>query len=309
MKTDVYQFQALIVGMRQAYARGDNAMAYARGQLVDTAEGLDGNLVAATLIAYDLQTGSYTEYARTNPEDKEKWCAQLSAQIRTVLPQGGTILEVGVGEATTLAGVVKLLGKDLVSAYGFDLSWSRVDEGRQWLTDSGQNANLFVGDLFKIPLADNSIDVVYSSHSLEPNGGREEEAIAECLRVARKAVVLVEPAYELANTEARTYMENHGYVRGLRDAAERLGATVLQHRLLEHTTNPLNPSGVLILSKPQSTVSYGDNLSIWQCPLTGTPLNLNEDVFYAEEVGVAYPIFRGIPLLRPEHAIIASKCK
>ncbi len=309
MKSDVDQFQALIMGMRQAYARGDNAMAYARSQLVDTAGGVDGNLVAATLIAYDLQTGSYTGYARANPEDKGKWCAQLSAQIRTVLPQGGTILEVGVGEATTLAGVVKLLGKDLVSAYGFDLSWSRVDEGRQWLTGTGQNAKLFVGDLFNIPLVDNSIDVVYSSHSLEPNGGREEEAITECLRVARKAVVLVEPAYELANAEARTHMDNHGYVRGLRDAAERLGATVLEHRLLEHTSNPLNPSGVLILAKQQSTASYGDNLNIWQCPLTGSALSLNEDVFYAAEVGVAYPILRGIPLLRAEHAVIASKCK
>ena len=309
MKTDVYQFQALIMGMRQAYARGDNAMAYARSQLVDTAERLDGNLVAATLIAYDLQAGSYTEYARANPEDKEKWCAQLSEQIRTVLPKGGTVLEVGVGEATTLAGVVKLLGTNITSAYGFDLSWSRVDEGRQWLMGSGQNANLFVGDLFKIPLIDSSIDVVYSSHSLEPNGGREEEAIAECLRVARKAVVLVEPAYELANSKARAHMENHGYVRGLRDAAEELGATVLKHSLLKHSTNPLNPSGVLILAKPQPTVSHSDNLSIWQCPLTGSPLNLNKDIFYAEEVGIAYPIMRGIPLLRPEHAVIASKCK
>ncbi|MDA9094176.1 methyltransferase domain-containing protein [Methylophilaceae bacterium] len=295
--------------MHQAYARGDNAMAYARNHLAETDGEVGSNLLAATLIAYDLQTGSYTALARANPEALDKLCAQLSSWIRTVLPQGGTILEVGVGEATTLAGVVKLLGKDLVSAYGFDLSWSRVDEGRRWLTDFGQNANLFVGDLFNIPLVDNSMDVVYSSHSLEPNGGREEEAIAECLRVARHAVVLIEPAYELANAEARTRMDSHGYVRGLREAAERLGATVLEHSLLEHTSNELNPSGVLILAKQQTTASCVDNLNIWQCPLTDSRLSLNEDVFFAEEVGIAYPILRGIPLLRAEHAVVASKCK
>ena len=161
-----------------------------------------------------------------------------------------------VGEDTTLAEVVKLLDKDLISVYGFDVSWSRVAEGQQWLAEHGQEANLFVGDLFEIPLADSSIDVVYSSHSLEPNGGREETAIAECLRVAREAVVLVEPSYELATQEARALMEHHGYVRGLRETAERLGAKVLKHRLLAH-----------------------------------------EDVFYAPDMGIAYPILLGVPLI------------
>jgi ubiquinone/menaquinone biosynthesis C-methylase UbiE len=36
-----------------------------------------------------------------------------------------------------------------------------------------QQADLVVADLFHIPFADNSVDVVYTSHSLEPNGGRE----------------------------------------------------------------------------------------------------------------------------------------
>ena len=307
MRNDVEHFRALIYGMRAAYGRGDNAMDFARNQLADTVG--RSNLLAATLIAYDLQTGTYTAGVRANPEANRRWCNQLSDLIRTVLPRGGRILEVGTGEATTLAGVVSALGADLGGAYGFDLSWSRVAEGQEWLAERGQEANLFVGDLFEIPLADSSIDVVYSSHSLEPNGGWEEAAIAECLRVAREAVVLVEPSYELAKPEARARMEHHGYVRGLRETAERLGAKVLEHRLLAYCPNSLNPSGVLILAKQQSSRPTAKTMNIWRCPLTGASLEAHEDVFYAPDVGIAYPILRGVPLLRGEHAVVASKCR
>lgn len=97
-----------------------------------------------------------------------------------------------------------------------------------------------------IPLADNSIDVVYSSHSLEPNGGKEEAALQECLRVAKHAVVLIEPIYELSNQEAQARMRHRGYVRNLKAIAVSFGANVAEYRLLEPgvASNPLNPSGV-----------------------------------------------------------------
>lgn len=52
------------------------------------------------------------------------------------------------------------------------------------------------------------------------------EAVRECLRVARHAVVLGEPVYELASEAVEVRMRNDGYVRGLRAAAERLGAVI-----------------------------------------------------------------------------------
>lgn len=306
MKNDLERLRTLIQGMRDAYGRGENAMAFARDHLADTLGEKSENILAATLIAYDLQSGTYTQLARANPKENRQWCEQLGDIIRPVLPYGGCILEVGAGEATTLAGVVNVLDGDLGGAYGFDLSWSRVAKGQEWLAEQGQEANLFVADLFDIPLADNSMDVVYSSHSLEPNGGREEAAITECLRVAREAVVLVEPAYEMASPEGQQRMLHHGYVRGLRETAERLGATVLEHRLLAYFANPLNPSGVLILAKQKSKISASADKSIWRCPLTGASMVAHDDVFYASDVGIAYPILRGLPLLRSEHAVVAS---
>lgn len=197
--------------MRAAYSRGENVMARAR-KVLKRAE----NDPVSTLIAYDLQSGSYIEAARQDPDSNTRWCRQVAELIKDVLPSPmnistnfhkGTILEIGCGEATTLADVVKTLGTDKIQAYGFDLSWSRVAAGNDWLKENSANALLFVADLFHIPIAENSIDVVYTSHSLEPNRYREAAALSECLRVARRAVVIVEPIYELASGPARRRMD------------------------------------------------------------------------------------------------------
>ena len=164
----------------------------------------------ATLVFYDLQAGTCVANTKNNPDLNQQWCKHLANLIPPLLPKGGSLLELGVGEATTLNGVLQLLNTNVGDAYGFDISWSRIAFANHWLHANSQKANLFVADLMSIPLADNSIDVVYSSHSVEPNGGYELSCLTECLRIARHAVVLVEPLYELANPEAKQRMRNHG---------------------------------------------------------------------------------------------------
>ena len=301
MKSDMQELNSLITGMHLAFERGENAMAWARENVTN---GM--NTHVSTLIAYDLQSGSYVSYAQKNPKWIKQWTGQLANLIQPYIESGDTVLEVGVGEATTLAGVIKLIGYPDVLALGFDISFSRIAVARKWLEHNSIEARLFVGDLFHIPLEDNSVDVVYTSHSLEPNGGREEQALTELLRVARKAVVLVEPCYELANENAQQRMLEHGYVSGLKATAEKLAANVMEYGLLDVCSNKLNPSGVLSITK--SNPSQRNNGAIrWQCPLTGAPMNEQKDIYFATQVGIAYPVMRGIPLLRAEHAVLASK--
>ncbi|MBI4995416.1 MAG: methyltransferase domain-containing protein [Rhodocyclales bacterium] len=288
----------LLVGMRAAFARGENVMEYARSVL-----GRNDNLAVATLIAYDLQAGAYVRHARSDPEGKRRWCAQLAGLVAPHLPPDGSVMEVGVGEATTLAGVLAALPRKPGAAFGFDISWSRCAHGRGWLRHLGQSADLFVADLFHIPLADDSVDVVYTSHSLEPNGGRETAALQELLRVARRAVILVEPIYELAGVEAQTRMAHHGYVRNLRGVAEDLGATVSDYRLLDFYVNPLNPSGVVCIEK---SGARGGALPAWRCPLTHAALVRTPSAFASPETGLVYPVLDGIPLLCRDHAVLAS---
>lgn len=284
-------------------------MEWCREYLRSTKGRAEGNDLFATLVAYDLQAGSYVAAARAHRENNRRWCGQVARLLADALDDAGSILEVGVGEATTLGGVLSEIGERTTSAFGFDVSWSRVAEGKNWLAENGREATLFVADLLNIPMADGAVDVVYSSHSLEPNRGKEEEALRECLRVARRAVVLIEPLYELACPEAQSRMKQHGYVEGLRETAERLGAEVLDYRLLDYAPNPLNPSGVLYLGKScvSEHTSAGSHAEIWRCPITGAALKTGSEFFHAPEVGLAYPNLCGIPMLRTEHGIIASK--
>jgi hypothetical protein len=104
------QLNNLIRAMRAAFAEGRNAMQQARDML-SAEQGSSKNHVLATLIAYDLQAGSYVEGARRDPEAKQRWCQQLADLIDPVLPLGGSLLEVGVGEATTMGGGNKRIKK------------------------------------------------------------------------------------------------------------------------------------------------------------------------------------------------------
>lgn len=102
LRSDVAELRHLIMGMRAAYSRGENAMEYAR-QAASTV----GNSAIATLIAYDLQAGTYVAGVRANPEGNSRWCTQVGEILDPLLTKQGSLLEVGCGEATTLAEVLQ----------------------------------------------------------------------------------------------------------------------------------------------------------------------------------------------------------
>jgi ubiquinone/menaquinone biosynthesis C-methylase UbiE/uncharacterized protein YbaR (Trm112 family) len=286
--------------LKALYEQGTNISAYMRQE-----RRVERNTSEIIETAYELQTGSYIA-AMDDParsKHQKEYTAEIARTIRS-LCDPRSILEAGVGEATTLSGVLAHLGV-AVNSYGFDLSWSRIAFAKRWLRRQGiADTTLCTGDLFHLPFADQSIDVVYTSHSIEPNGGNEEPILRELYRVAREFLILLEPGYELANDEAQRRMETHGYCRNLPGIAASLGYNVLEHRLFPFTANPLNPTALTVIRKVEGRATTSHVLA---CPKFGTPLQAIGGMLFSPEALVVYPIVGGIPCLRIENGIFASK--
>ncbi|PID79117.1 methyltransferase type 11 [bacterium DOLZORAL124_64_63] len=286
--------------LQALYDQGHNITRLLRAE-----RGLDHNTADIIEMAYDLQTGSYIQ-GMSDPkyaDHKQEYTAEVARTILS-LCEPDSVMEAGVGEGTTLAGVLRNLPAG-IRAHGFDLSWSRAAFARRYLEKQKiRLATLCTGNLFAIPYADSSIDVVYTSHTIEPNGGQEKTLIQELYRVARRYLVLLEPGYELASPEARRHMRSHGYCRGIKAAAQELGYRILRHQLFPHTANPLNPTALTIIEKNADTEMPDEVLA---CPRFKTPLEKLGGLYFSPEALVVYPVVGGIPCLRIENGILASK--
>jgi len=286
--------------LKTLYEEGKNVSELLREEME-----VDHNTDEIIEISYDLQAGSYINAQNDGEvaQRKQRYSAEIVKTIHS-LCQPRSILEAGVGEATTLSGVLLGLETPLPS-YAFDLSWSRIAYARKWLQDAGvEDTTLCTGSLLHLPYADNSIDVVYTSHSIEPNGGYEEIILKELYRVAERYVILLEPGYELASDEARRRMDSHGYCKNLPGISTALGYDVIAHALFPVTSNPLNPTALTIIRKSEH-VSSPDY--VVACPKYKTSLEEVGGMMFSAEALVVYPIIGGIPCLRIENGVFASK--
>ena len=266
------------------------------------------NTIEDIMISYDFQAGNYVQSYLKDPNTKRKFLSRLVKIFETLPGRKSTIFEPGIGEATTLVPLLNMMGKQ-VYAGGGDISWSRVKTARkfasEYLNKQLTEIDLVMADMFSLPLADNSVDVVYTVHAMEPNGGHEKELLQELYRVAGEYLILLEPAYELANQEAKSRMERNGYIRNLYQNAKDLGYDILTWELYGEAVNSLNPTGLMIIKK-QTKQERPNELSFAD-PVTKTKLEPIGNVYYSKESLLAYPIVNGVPCLLREHALVATK--
>ncbi len=286
--------------LKRLYENGHNISSLLRDEY-----NVNHNTQEIIEISYDMQAGSYVE-AMNNKDiasHKSEYSKEIADTIST-LTTPNSILEAGVGEGTTLSGVLKHLDKD-INSYGFDISWSRLSYADLWLKSHNiKNTTLCSGDLFNIPFLDNSIDVVYTSHSIEPNGGNEKKILEELYRITGKYLILLEPSYELSSQEVKNRMDAHGYCKNIEKYSKELGYKILKHELFKYTDNPLNPTAITIISKSKENEFIGN---VFACPKYKTPLLEVNGSYFSEEALVAYPIINKIPCLRIENGVFASK--
>jgi ubiquinone/menaquinone biosynthesis C-methylase UbiE len=290
--------------LRQAYSRGDNITQL----LTNSNPNLDRSEIIE--IAYDIQSGSYTKYALESSGILKRYASEICDLAKPYLAEHDVILDCGAGELTTLSALSEHLPAQC-QLLACDISLSRLKVGRRFAErvmrgDLARALRLFVADMGRLPIADSSVDVVFTSHALEPNHGRERDLLAELLRVARRQLLLFEPSWENADELVRTRMEQHGYVRDLPQHIDAAGGRLVSVEPLPNSLNSVNPTYCYVVEpvNKESQPSFADQA--FQCPRSGYPYHKQQSYWWNQEGGWVYPEIYGIACLREKHGVLMS---
>jgi ubiquinone/menaquinone biosynthesis C-methylase UbiE len=119
-----------------------------------------------------------------------------------------SLLDFGCGELTNFYTLMKNIKTSKKVFYANDYSFNRIFLGKKFLNKKKLSINLtcFANDTIKIPLPDNSIDIVTTVHAIEPNKYDANKILMELWRIAKKKLILLEPNNKLTN-EMPSYLK------------------------------------------------------------------------------------------------------
>lgn len=292
-----------VLEAKSIYQKGENVTKYLRKKF-----GSEDNTSEIIEIAYDLQAGSYVENVKSNFDKADSYANELSDILNDNLERGDSLLDVGTGEITTLTLVLNKLKTDLSNIVALDISWSRLSIGTQFHRENRRSKfplKVFVADIKAIPLHEKCVDVVTSSHALEPNGRNLEALLLELFRVTKKKLVLFEPSYELNSEEGKVRMDKLGYIKDIESTASRLGGKVIDVVPIRHTKNFINPTTCYIIEPPSH---IGKHLDIVTFCVPGTNFKLKSDgqFLFSQDTGLVFPVLDDIAVLKTSSAILAT---
>lgn len=298
-----------VLSARKAYLDGKNVTTFLRNHM-----GVEKNTPEIIELAYDIQAGSYIEFAKNNRPYLERYASEVVNILQHYSNGAESFLDVGTGEMTTLAAIINLMNDIPEEIYAFDISWSRVHKGISYAKDHmniDENRIFpFVADISEIPLHDNSISVITSNHALEPNGGRLESLMAELFRVAKDIVILFEPCYEINSDEGKKRMDELGYIKNVDGVIDKMGGTLFDKIAIKNISNPLNPTACYVIYPPKKSEFnrlFGEKgINRFSVPGTDLQLDRIDDLFFSKNTGLTYPIIKSIPVLKSSAAVLTS---
>lgn len=295
-----------VLEAKSVYQNGENVTNYLRNKL-----GSEDNTSEIIEIAYDLQSGSYIEHVKSNLDKADSYASELSTILNDNLEHGDSMLDVGTGEITTLTLVLNKLKTELSEIVALDISWSRLSVGMKFHREHRKHKYLlkvFVADIKALPLHEKCVDVVTSSHALEPNGKSLKNLLRELFRVAKKKLVLFEPSYELNSEEGKARMDKLGYIKNVEGTVNELGGKILDVVPIKHTSNPLNPTACYIIEPPAHSAKHLENVTFC-VPGTNFILKSDEQYLLSKDTGLVFPVLDDIAVLKKSSAILATaKC-
>ena len=111
----------------QAYKKGKNITETLRESFSETS-----NTSEIIEIVYDLQSGSYIEYAKNNLPQINAYTKELAQIIDKHTSSDQKLLDLGSGELTNLTMILNNLKNVPKQIFASDISWSRLWTGTSY---------------------------------------------------------------------------------------------------------------------------------------------------------------------------------
>ena len=248
--------------------------------------------------AYDIQTGDYVKFYNDNNNKYKNVLKNYIRIIKTEFKDARTIFDFGSGEMTTFYEVYKSLGKN-VKYFANDLSLSRLYEGKKFISKKLKKninqINFFTSPYFNMPLKNNSIDLVLTCHSLEPNNFCKEKILDELYRISKKGICMMEPHYEIADKNQKQRMKKFGYVRGIEKLFKK---KKYKYKIFKNESyfNDANPSSIFVIKKKSSNKNSNNFVD----PYTKKKLDKIENNYYNPQSKQVFLGFNGINIFDNE---------
>ena len=235
-------------------------------------------------LSYDIQSGSYVK--NFNHFKSKKVLSQVIKEINST--NFKSLMDFGCGELTnfyTLIDNIKTKNKLFVAN---DLSFTRILIGKKFLKKKKKKIQikLFSNNSIRIPLPDNSIDIVTSCHALEPNRNNAHKILKELWRISKKKLILLEPNNQLGDKLIKKRFEENNYIL---DLEKKIKKITLKYKIInnKYNINPLNPASIFILEKNSNQKNKFNFIN----PKDSSDiLKKKLNFYYSQKTGQLFPI-------------------
>ena len=256
-----------------------------------------GNLDEIEIIkhSYDLQAGSYIKFFLKNKDLETNYCNEIANIIKKNFGKFESFLDCGCGEMTISYSLIERLSfikKFLL----FDISLNRMIMGKGFLKkhlkkNNFKKTNFFCSSLDSIPLNDNSINLVFTNHAIEPNKKNAKNIIKELYRITNYGLIINEPDYTSASKEQKKRMIKNNYVK---DIPKILKQLKIRYKTVQikNSISALNKTTSFIIFKKKNKKSKIEFID----PFYKKTI-INKKTFYFSNIlKQVYFIFKGIPI-------------
>ena len=253
----------------------------------------------AIKMSYDVQSGTYIKYFNSQKLKKKipKFYNPIVKIYLNEFKNCKTILDFGCGELTSSLYFFKKIKERITHYFANDISLNRLVVGQKYIQKNLNEQDfkkfkIFCNSEINLPFKNNSIDLILTMHSLEPNNKSAKDIIKELFRVSKKGLILIEPHYEISSLEQKKRMRKFGYIRGLPKLLNNKNYNLKIVKNKEQLNN-INISSIFILKKKKIK---SNSLSNYVEPKTLNKITKYHNFFYSKKSLRLFPVLNKIPL-------------